>query len=321
MGTSPKTESAGVDLYVGGTEHAVLHLLYARFWHKILFDLGQVSTPEPFHRLVNQGLILGEDSQKMSKSRGNVVNPDDVLKEYGADAFRLYEMFMGPLEMVKPWSTKGVEGVYRFLGRVWRLFISEESIAEMEQNLTLDVRQAGKLLEELKLSPEIQDAEPTPDQLKAIHKAIKKVSEDLEGLRFNTAISALMVFINEAISWEVKPASILLDFLKLLQPLAPHIAEELAEKLLKLTDASPSGTIAYFSWPQFDEKYLVESYCEYPVQVNGKLRDKITVSADASLEEIQDKALAAEKIAPILEGKSIKKVIVVPNKIVNIAIA
>ena len=150
MGTSPKTESAGVDLYVGGTEHAVLHLLYDRFWHKILFDLGQVSTPEPFHRLVNQGLILGEDSQKMSKSRGNVVNPDDVLKEYGADAFRLYEMFMGPLEMVKPWSTKGVEGVYRFLGRGWRLFISVESIAEMEQNLTLDVRQAGKLLEELK---------------------------------------------------------------------------------------------------------------------------------------------------------------------------
>jgi leucyl-tRNA synthetase len=321
MGLYPKAKSTGVDLYVGGAEHAVLHLLYARFWHKILFDLGEVSTPEPFHRLVNQGLILGEDSQKMSKSRGNVVNPDDVLKEYGADAFRLYEMFMGPLEMVKPWSTKGVEGVYRFLGRIWRIFISEESITHMEQNLTLDITQADHLLEELNLSPDVQDVEPTPEQLKAIHRTIKKVTEDLDGLRFNTAISALMVFINEAISWEVKPASILLDFLKLLQPLAPHISEELACKLLKIMKDSPaSGTIAYFQWPQFDEKHLVESFLEYPIQVNGKLRDKITVSAGASLQEIQDMALAAEKVLPFLEGKTIKKVIVIPNKIVNIAV-
>ncbi|NCC61192.1 MAG: leucine--tRNA ligase [Verrucomicrobiae bacterium] len=321
MGLYPKAKSTGVDLYVGGAEHAVLHLLYARFWHKILFDLGEVSTPEPFHRLVNQGLILGEDSQKMSKSRGNVVNPDDVLKEYGADAFRLYEMFMGPLEMVKPWSTKGVEGVYRFLGRVWRIFISEESITHMEQNLTLDITQAEHLLEGLNLSPDVQDVEPTSEQLKAIHRTIKKVTEDLDGLRFNTAISALMVFINEAISWEVKPASILLDFLKLLQPLAPHISEELAGKLLKIMKDSPaSGTMAYFQWPQFDEKHLIESFLEYPIQVNGKLRDKITVSAGASLQEIQDLALAAEKVLPFLEGKTIKKVIVIPNKIVNIAV-
>lgn len=321
MGFYPKAKTTGIDLYVGGAEHAVLHLLYSRFWHKILFDLGEVSTPEPFHKLVNQGLILGEDSQKMSKSRGNVVNPDDVLKEYGADAFRLYEMFMGPLEMVKPWSTKGVEGVYRFLGRVWRIFISEESITHMEQNLTLDITQADNLLGELNLSPNVQDVVPTPEQLKAIHKTIKKVTEDLDGLRFNTAISALMVFINEAITWEVKPASILLDFLKLLQPLAPHISEELAEKLLKLMkDVPASETIAYFKWPQFDEKHLVESYLEYPIQVNGKLRDKITVPADASMQEIQDLALAAEKALPFLEGKTIKKIIVIPNKIVNIAV-
>jgi leucyl-tRNA synthetase len=321
MGFYPKAKTTGIDLYVGGAEHAVLHLLYSRFWHKILFDLGEVSTPEPFHKLVNQGLILGEDSQKMSKSRGNVVNPDDVLKEYGADAFRLYEMFMGPLEMVKPWSTKGVEGVYRFLGRVWRIFISEESITHMEQNLTLDITQADNLLGELNLSPNVQDVVPTPEQLKAIHRTIKKVTEDLDGLRFNTAISALMVFINEAITWEVKPASILLDFLKLLQPLAPHISEELAEKLLKLMkDVPASETIAYFKWPQFDEKHLVESYLEYPIQVNGKLRDKITVPADASMQEIQDLALAAEKALPFLEGKTIKKIIVIPNKIVNIAV-
>jgi leucyl-tRNA synthetase len=222
---------------------------------------------------------------------------------------------------VKPWSTKGVEGVYRFLGRVWRIFISEESITHMEQNLTLDITQADSLLEGLNLSPNIQDVEPSPDQLKTIHRTIKKVTEDLDGLRFNTAISALMVFVNEAITWEVKPASILLDFLKLLQPFAPHISEELADKLLKLMkDAPSSGTIAYLKWPQFEQKHLVESYLEYPIQVNGKLRDKITVSADVSMQEIQDLALTAEKVLPFLEGKTIKKVIVIPNKIVNIAV-
>ena len=174
----------GVDLYVGGTEHAVLHLLYARFWHKVLFDLGHVATPEPFYKLVNQGLILGADGQKMSKSRGNVVNPDDILVEYGADAFRLYEMFMGPLEMVKPWNTKGVEGVYRFLGRVWRMFVDENSEVEFEQAQTATVpAQQRKLLKLIKLHEAINDAAPTKEQLKALHTCIKKVTEDLDGDR------------------------------------------------------------------------------------------------------------------------------------------
>lgn len=320
MGTKPAAKTPGVDLYVGGTEHAVLHLLYARFWHKILFDLGFVSTPEPFHKLVNQGLILGEDNQKMSKSRGNVVNPDDVLKEYGADAFRLYEMFMGPLEMVKPWNTKGVEGVYRFLGRVWRIFIAEDSLTELEQNLTLDVSKGPELVAALKLSPSIQAVKPTAAQLKSIHGTIKKVTEDLEGLRFNTAISALMVFINDVINWQVKPASIMLDFLKLLQPLAPHIAEELAEKLMKQNGEKYPGSIAYLPWPEYDESHLVEDSFEYPIQVNGKVRDKITLPADATKEQIQAAALAAEKVTPLLAGKTIKKIIVVPKRIVNIAI-
>ena len=209
----------------------MLHLLYARFWHKVLFDLGHVSTPEPFFRLVNQGLILGEDGQKMSKSRGNVINPDDILAEYGADAFRLYEMFMGPLEMVKPWSTKGVEGVYRFLGRVWRLFVDEQSETEFEQNITTDPERGAELLGSIRLAPGIKDIQPTAAQLKALHGCIKKVTEDLDGLRFNTAISALMVFINEAMTWEAKPVSALRDFLILLQPFAPHVAEELWSKL------------------------------------------------------------------------------------------
>ena len=192
-------KSAGVDLYVGGTEHAVLHLLYARFWHKVLFDLGLVTTPEPFFKLVNQGLILGEDGQKMSKSRGNVVNPDDVLKDFGTDALRLYEMFMGPLEMVKPWSTKGVEGVYRFLGRVWRLFVDEKSETEFEQaETTTPTEKHGDLLNVIRLDSAIKDVTATPAQLKTLHAAIKKVTEDLDGMRFNTAISALMVFVERS---------------------------------------------------------------------------------------------------------------------------
>ncbi|HTA28982.1 MAG TPA: class I tRNA ligase family protein, partial [Candidatus Cybelea sp.] len=229
----------GVDLYVGGAEHAVLHLLYARFWHKVLFDLGYVSTPEPFFKLVNQGTILGEDGQKMSKSRGNVVNPDDVLKEYGADAFRLYEMFMGPLEMVKPWNTKGVEGVYRFLGKVWRLFVDEQSETEFEQNLTAQPAAGPDHLAKIKLSAAIKDVEATPAQLKALHACIKKVTEDLDGLRFNTAISALMVFVNDAMKWEVKPRGVLREFLILLQPFAPHLAEELFAKLFAADAAQP----------------------------------------------------------------------------------
>ncbi|HEX7652616.1 MAG TPA: leucine--tRNA ligase, partial [Verrucomicrobiae bacterium] len=202
-------DKPGVDLYVGGTEHAVLHLLYARFWHKVLFDLGQVTTPEPFFKLVNQGLILGEDGQKMSKSRGNVVNPDDILKDFGADAFRLYEMFMGPLQDTKPWNTKGVEGVYRFLGRVWRLFVDEKAETAFEQAETTAATPSAELLEHILLDGAITDADATPEQLKALHACIKKVTEDLEAMRFNTAISAMMVFINEANTWQNKPVTVL----------------------------------------------------------------------------------------------------------------
>jgi leucyl-tRNA synthetase len=314
---SPKSgPTPGVDLYVGGTEHAVLHLLYARFWHKVLFDLGYVSTPEPFFKLVNQGLILGEDGQKMSKSRGNVVNPDDILSEYGADAFRLYEMFMGPLEMVKPWNTKGVEGVYRFLGKVWRLFTDESSVTEFEQALTTsEPAKRAALLETIKLSPAILDAIPSPAQLKTLHACIKKVTEDLDGLRFNTAISALMMFINEAMTWEVKPRSVLRDFLILLQPFAPHIAEELWAKLSKNRES-----LSYQPWPKYDAALLVENVLEIPVQVNGKLRDVIKIAADAPQSELEAAALASEKVKLFTEGKTIRKIIVVPKKLVNIAV-
>jgi leucyl-tRNA synthetase len=329
--TRPKKKSAptdgggykpqGVDLYVGGTEHAVLHLLYARFWHKVLFDLGHVSTAEPFFRLVNQGLIQGEDGQKMSKSRGNVINPDDILVEYGADAFRLYEMFMGPLEMVKPWSTKGVEGVYRFLGRVWRLFVDEQSETEFEQNLTTDPERGAELLGNIRLATGIKDIQPTATQLKTLHGCIKKVTEDLDGLRFNTAISALMVFINEAMTWEAKPASVLRDFLILLQPFAPHVAEELWSKLHASGNTQPAPALAYVAWPGYDPALLVEDILEIPVQVNGKLRDVIKVPANATQADLEAAAMASEKMKPFLEGKTIRKVIVLPKKLVNIVAA
>jgi leucyl-tRNA synthetase len=321
----PRSSTPGVDLYVGGTEHAVLHLLYARFWHKVLFDLGYVSTPEPFFKLVNQGLILGEDMQKMSKSRGNVVNPDDILIEYGADAFRLYEMFMGPLEMVKPWNTKGVEGVYRFLGRVWRLFVDEQSETEFEQGQTAtEAQRHGELLKLIKLSPEIKEGEATKEQLKVLHACIKKVTEDLDALRFNTAISAMMVFVNEAIAWETRPVSVLREFLILLQPFAPHIAEELWEKLnIQHPTSNTEHRIAlgYAPWPKFDPALLVEDTLEIPVQVNGKLRDVIRVPAAATQQEIESAARAAEKVQPFIAGKTVKKIIVVPKKLVNIVAA
>ena len=312
-------EKPGVDLYVGGTEHAVLHLLYARFWHKILFDLGHVSTAEPFFKLVNQGLILGEDGQKMSKSRGNVVNPDDVLAEYGADAFRLYEMFMGPLQDTKPWNTRGVEGVYRFLGRVWRMFVDEKSYEDFEQNLTAQPERGEEFLDAVKLSGAIRDEAATPAQAKALHACIKKVTEDLEGMRFNTAISAMMMFVNEAMTWEVKPAAALGSFLQLLAPFAPHIAEELWDKLHRhLGQTAPSLT--YAPWPQFDPALLVESELEIPVSVNGKMRDVIRVPAEADNATLEAAAKAADKVKPFLEGKAIKKVIVVPKKMVNLVV-
>ena len=313
MGSASDDATPGVDLYVGGTEHAVLHLLYARFWHKVLFDLGQVTTPEPFYKLVNQGLILGEDGQKMSKSRGNAVNPDDILVEFGSDAFRLYEMFMGPLEMVKPWNTKGVEGVYRFLGRVWRMFIDEQSEQEFEQQLTMNPDRGPELLAALKLNAAVGQAEATPEQLKVLHTCIKKVTEDMEHLRFNTAISAMMVFTNEASNWDIRPLSVMNDFLLLLAPFAPHIAEELYGKA-----NGGDSTLAYQPWPSHDEAHLVESTIEMAVQVNGKLRDRIQIPADMAKSDIERIAMESENVQRHTEGKNVKKVIVIPGKLVNI---
>ena len=317
-----RAATPGVDLYVGGTEHAVLHLLYARFWHKVLFDLGHVSTPEPFFKLVNQGLILGKDGQKMSKSRGNVVNPDDILKEFGADAFRLYEMFMGPLEMVKPWNTKGVEGVYRFLGRVWRLFVDEASETEFEQaETTAETQRRGELLDLIKLNPAIKDATPTPAQLKTLHACIKKVTGELDGMRFNTAISAMMVFVNDAITWETKPVSVLREFLILLAPFAPHIAEELWAKLNiqhSTSNTQHPNSLTYAVWPKFDPALLIEDTLEIPVQVNGKLRVVIKVPANATQADLEAAAKNSAEVKPFTDGKTIKKIIVVPKKLVNI---
>jgi leucyl-tRNA synthetase len=314
----------GIDLYVGGTEHAVLHLLYSRFWHKILFDLGHVSTPEPFFKLVNQGLILGEDGQKMSKARGNVVNPDDMVAEFGADALRLYEMFMGPLEMVKPWNTKGVEGVYRFLGRVWRLFVDEKSETEFEQSLTADPHAGARLLDQIQIGATIRNIGASPAQLKTLHACIRKVTEDLDGLRFNTAISALMIFVNDAIGWETRPSSVLRDFLILLQPFAPHLAEELFAKLeLQFaTDAGhPALPLSYLPWPKYDPDLLLENTLEIPVQVNGKLRDVIRAPANADNATLEKLALASEKVQGFIAGKTVKKVIVVQKRMVNLIVA
>ncbi len=253
----------------------------------------------------------------MSKSRGNVVNPDDIVSAYGADAFRLYEMFMGPLEMSKPWNTKGVEGVYRFLGRVWRLIVDEESEVAMEQEISLDASRAEASLSLLKLHRSISGtAEPSAEQLKVLHQCIKKVTEDLEAMRFNTAISAMMVFVNEATNWEVRPLSCLRSFLVLLQPFAPHLAEELHG----LLTGQNHEVIAYHPWPAYDEAHLVEKTLSMPVQINGKLRDRVEVALDADREAIQAMVLASEKVRSYLDGKEIKKLIVVPGKLVNLVV-
>jgi leucyl-tRNA synthetase len=241
-----------------------------------------------------------------------------VLGEYGADAFRLYEMFMGPLEMVKPWNTKGVEGVYRFLGRVWRLFVDEKSETAFEQAETTE-QNKNELLDLILLDGAIAEMDATPAQLKALHACIKKVTEDLDGLRFNTAISAMMVFINEAMTWQTKPLSVMKTFLQLLAPFAPHLAEELWARL-HATFGQTAPSLAYAPWPKFDAALLVESEIEIPVQVNGKLRDVIKVSVNATPADLETAAKNSEKVKPFIEGKTIKKIIVVPKKMVNLIV-
>jgi leucyl-tRNA synthetase len=291
----------GVDLYVGGTEHAVLHLLYARFWHKVLFDLGYVSKSEPFQRLVNQGIILGEDNQKMSKSRGNIVNPDDVIDEYGADAFRCYEMFMGPLEQMKPWSMRGVEGVARFLARAWRLFMTENQSGDWQ------------------LSAKIKDVDTDKTQQKVTHATIKKVTGDIESFSFNTAISQMMIFVNAFTNVDAIPFSAMRTFLVLLDPFAPHIASELWEKLnVKFSDAP--GDITEQRWPTYDERLLVEDEIEIVIQINGKVRDRMKMSIHATEQELKTAALSNPKIQDRIAGKTVRKVIVVPKKLVNIVV-
>ncbi len=289
-------QPGGVDLYIGGTEHAVLHLLYARFWHKVLFDLGHLTTPEPFQRLVNQGMILGPDGQKMSKSRGNVITPDAVIEDYGADSLRLYEMFMGPLEQMKPWSMKGVEGVHRFLARVWRLAMEED--------------QEGEWV----VSSALADVPMTPAQARVAHATIKKVTEDMRGLAFNTAISQMMVFTNEFVNASPRPLESLKILLPLLSPFAPHLAEELWQRL------GFEGAASSQSWPVHNESLLVDNEVELAVQVNGKVRDRLVVARDASKEAIEEAARSSVKVLEAVGGGAIVKVIVVPGKLVNVVV-
>ena len=347
-----------VDLYVGGAEHAVLHLLYARFWHKVLFDRGYVSTVEPFQKLVNQGMILGEmeftafrnqqgewvsaervdvdsamdkDSEetyervklseeqvekqsegfvlkdnpkyrvdarafKMSKARGNVINPDQVVEQYGADSMRLYEMFMGPLEATKPWSMRGVEGVYRFLNRVWRLLMREEQ-------------------ESLQLSEVVQDVPADSETERLLHQTIKRVTDDLDGMRFNTAISAMMEFTNHLTKLAVRPRSAVQTLVLLLSPFAPHLAEELWQHL------GHASTLAYEPWPAYDPDKLKADQIEMPVQINGKVRARIWVPAQHDASLLSTTALAHPNVQEHLKGKTIKKTIAVPNKLISFVVA
>lgn len=349
-----------VDLYVGGAEHAVLHLLYARFWHKVLYDRGYVSTTEPFQRLINQGMILGEmeytgyqrqdgtwvsaaqvrknadgqflaeaggpllrdvrvaadavdkrgdafvlradpeirvDSRayKMSKSRGNVVNPDEVVREYGADALRLYEMFMGPLEATKPWSMTGVNGVRGFLDRAWRMIVDERA-------------------EQAALHPAVQAVEPTVEQNRVLHRTIMAVTQDTAGLSFNTAIARMMEFVNFFTKQTVRPKTAMEQLVLLLAPYAPHIAEELWHAL------GHPQTLAYEPWPQFDEALTKAETIEIPVQINGKLRGKISVPADTHAQDLEAAAKADPKISELIGGKPIVKAIVVPGRLVNFVV-
>ncbi|GAB0232476.1 leucyl-tRNA synthetase [Staphylococcus pseudintermedius] len=278
-----------VDLYIGGVEHAVLHLLYARFWHKVLYDLGIVPTSEPFQKLFNQGMILGEGNEKMSKSKGNVVNPDDIVRSHGADTLRLYEMFMGPLEASIAWSENGLDGSRRFLDRVWRLFVTEDS----------------------QLTDKVIEGD-TPALQTVYHQTVKKVTEDFESLSFNTAISQLMVFINECYKADNISKAYAEGFVKMLAPIAPHVGEELWSIL------GHDTTITYQPWPSFDPSLLEEDVVEIVVQVNGKVRAKIEIPKDMSKADMEATALANDNIKAAVEGKDVKKVIAVPQKLVNI---
>ena len=290
---SPDAEAywQNVDLYIGGAEHAVLHLLYARFWHKVLYDLGVVHTKEPFQKLANQGMILGENHEKMSKSKGNVVNPDDVVEQYGADTLRLYEMFMGPLEQSIAWSEDGLAGSRRWLDRVWRLFIDDDD--KLRDHITT--------VNDHKLD-------------KIYNETVKKVTDDYEGLRFNTAISQMMIFINEAYKAENLPVEYVEGFIKLLNPIAPHMTEELWSYLHK------DESVTYAAWPTFDESALVEDEIEIVLQVNGKVRGRLTIPADADRDKMTELALADEAVQKQLDGGKPKKVIAVPGKLVNVVL-
>jgi len=299
----PEKEKAWmpVDLYVGGAEHAVLHLLYARFWHKVLYDRGYVSTLEPFQRLVNQGMILGEVEEadgrayKMSKSRGNVINPDEIVNNQGADSLRLYEMFMGPLEATKPWSMAGVSGVRNFLDRCWRLIVDQEA-------------------EEIEVHEAVQDVACNDEQTRVLHQTIKAVTQDVEKMEFNTGIARMMEFVNFFTKQTVRPKEAMESLVLMLSPYAPHIAEELWQIL------GHDDTLAYHPWPQYDEAKTKEDTLEIPVQIKGKLRSLITVPADISKDDLEAAAKADPKIASILEGKEIVKAIVVPGRMVNFVV-
>jgi len=280
-----------VDLYVGGAEHAVLHLLYARFWHKVLYDIGVVSTLEPFAKLVHQGTILGEDNVKMSKSRGNVVSPDEMIDEYGADALRVYEMFMGPLESSKPWSSKAVEGTTRFLDRVWRLFTNEDGqIAFTDGEVPLELQ-------------------------RILHKTIAKVTEDLDALKFNTAISQMMVFVNEVNKTNARPRAVLEPFLLLLSPFAPHLSEELWNRM------GHPDTLAYAAWPKHDPALVIDDTVTVAVQINGKLRATLDLARGLAQEAVQEAAFADERVRKYTDGAQIKKVIHVKDKLLNVVVA
>lgn len=283
-----------VDLYIGGAEHAVLHLLYARFWHKVLYDIGVVNTKEPFYKLVNQGMILGENMEKMSKSRGNVVNPDDIVNEFGADTLRVYEMFMGPLEATKPWNTNGVEGSFRFLSRVWRLIVTEDG--GLNPKITVD--EAG-----------------TSEAFKRTwHRTIKKITEDMDALRFNTAISQLMIFVNEAYKTEQLPLAAIKQFTQMLSPIAPHLAEELWQRL------GAKESITYAAWPTYDEALTVDNEVEIVVQVNGKIADRVLIVGGTDEAAMQEIALGLEKVQEAIAGRSVRKVIAVKGKLVNLVV-